>query len=93
MMDVVRFVAHADPHPTPRLGAPLPGRGRLVDLQAAHFAMTGAPSPSLRDPDALRARADAAELVGKVVTWAAEEDAPGTTVPESAVRVLEAFQV
>lgn len=37
----------------PRLFARLPD-GRLLDLQAAHIALRGAPSPHFRSPTALR---------------------------------------
>ena len=37
----------------PRLVARLPD-GRLLDLQAAHVALRGVPSPHLRNPTALR---------------------------------------
>lgn len=86
-MKVVRFVANADPSPMPRLG--LARDGKIVDLQAAHFAMTGAPHPHLREPDALRARHDASDFVQRVAEWALGQDAPGTSVAEGAVRVLE----
>lgn len=91
-MRVIRFIANADPHPTPRLGAPAP-EGKVVDLQAAHFAMTGAPHPVLRDPERLKASPAGAELVRKVADWALSQDAPGTTVPRENVRVLDAWDV
>lgn len=91
-MKVIRFVAHADPDPMPRLGAALPG-GKVVDLQAAHFAMTGAPNPHLRDPEELKASDHGADLVRRVAEWARSQDAPGTTVPQESVRVLEAWDL
>lgn len=90
-MKVVRFVVHADPSPLPRLG--VAHNGKVVDLQAAHFAMTGAPHPLLREPDALKGRPDAPELVRKVAEWALGQDAPGTAVPAQAVRVLETMDI
>lgn len=44
----------------PRLLARLPD-GRLLDLQAAHVALRGAPSPHLRSPTALRLAASYGE--------------------------------
>jgi hypothetical protein len=91
-MKVIRFVATADPNPSPRLGAPAP-KGKVVDLQAAHFAMTGAPHPALRDPEGLLANGAGPDLVRKVADWALTQDAPGTTVPEERVRVLESWDL
>ena len=91
-MKVIEFVLPADPNPTPRLGA-ASRDGLVVDLQAAHFAMTGAPNPSLHDPDALRASGHGLELVAKVAAWALSQDAPGTTVARDHVRVLDAWDI
>jgi hypothetical protein len=91
-MKVIRFVATADPLPTPRLGAAA-ASGKVVDLQAAHFAMTGAPHPALRDPEGLRANGAGPDLVRKVADWALSQDAPGTTIPEERVRVLDAWDL
>lgn len=90
-MKIVRFVAHADPLPEPRLGTVVDGV--IVDLQAAHFAMTGAPNPGLRAPEDLQGRRDAGELVRKVAAWASTQDVPGTRVPQDAVRMLGSFDV
>lgn len=90
-MRIVRFVANADPLPSPRLGAMR--EGKVIDLQASHFAMTGAPNPALRAPEDLRARGDADALVQRVAEWAGSQDVPGTMVSEDAVRVLDAFDV
>lgn len=90
-MRIVHFVANADPLPAPRLGTLR--RGKVIDLQASHFAMTGAPNPALRAPEDLQARGDAGDLVQKVAEWAGSQDVPGTTVDADAVRVLDAFDV
>ena len=91
-MKVIRFVARADPNPMPRLGAALP-QGRVVDLQAAHFAMTGAPNPTLQGPESLLANGGAPDLVRRVAEWALTQDAPGTTLAQEGVRVLDAWDL
>ncbi len=91
-MKVIRFVAHADPNPMPRLGAALP-EGNVVDLQAAHFAMTGAPHPGLRGEGQARSGQPGADLVRKVAEWATSQDVPGTTVPQESVRVLDQWDL
>ncbi len=90
-MDVFSFVALSDPDRRERLGATLPD-GRIVDLQAAHFSMTGTPSPLLASPSTFRFGGPrGAEIAEEVVRWIESEHAPGTTLPMSDAELHEAI--
>lgn len=54
----------------PRLLARL-GDGRVIDLQLAHIALRGAPSPHLRNPTALRLAASYGEDLVRELVMAA----------------------
>ena len=90
-MDVFSFVALSDPERRERLGAKLQD-GRIVDLQAAYFSMTGAPSPFLATPETFRLGGPrGGEVAEEVVRWTESERAPGTTLDAPAAEVHGAF--
>lgn len=86
--ELVRFVLTADPERMARLGAKLPDGATIVDLQAGHFAMRGAPSPHFRDTSSFRlAGAHAADVADEVVDWVTSQRPPGTTARVDDVRI------
>lgn len=92
-MEFVRFVSRADPFGRERVGALLPDGRTVVDLQAAHFAMTEAPNPSLRDARAFRtAGRHGMDLAARVVDWVQTQRPPGTTTTLDEVRQLESWR-
>lgn len=86
---VVLFTTKTDPASRERLGAYL-ADGRLVDLQAAHMAMRGVPSPYFRDRTSYTFGAGpAAAAAQSVLTWVTTQEPPGVVVPERNAVVRE----
>lgn len=89
-MEILAFVHVADPYSEPRLGALLDDGRTVVDLEAAHFAMTEAPHPQLHSLTSFRQGGDhAREVAQRVVAWVRTQRPPGTTTSLERVRTLE----
>jgi len=85
---LVLFTTKTDPMSRERLGGFL-GDGHLVDLQSAHVAMHGHPSPYLRDRTAFAfGREPALATVVDVLAWVDSQRPPGVMVPERNANVL-----
>lgn len=88
-MRILTFVSRMDPLGHARLGTLLDDGRTVLDLQAGHFSMTGAPHPHLASAGAFeRGGRHARDVARRVAEWVRSERPPGTTTPLDHVRVL-----